>query len=362
MATSSTNMAAAESSASGCGPRPLQPGPIDPVAYQQQAGVPEKSPAGSFGRVKQGELHFVEKIGSGGQAEVYKAEWTRKFKSTKSSITVAVKWLHPEMGSICRDREALMLDHPNLVRCLDATLEPPYIIVTEMCIGGSLFDLLYNTCDSIYPDCQQQLCPRQQVKILLDVSAGLSYLHSQSPCILHRDLKSSNVLLQKQIADVSQEPLAKIADFGFSRSASQRQLQVKMTKGVGTSRWMAPEVVDSNSPDGEDYDESADVFSFGIVMYEVLIRKLPYMDAFPPDKADTKLAWQVCLGLRPPVPENFPQPGISPTLGDLMKRSWDGEPSARPSAAVLARELREALSICNLSSNSLVGVHGYMQR
>ena len=118
---------------------------------------------------------------SGGHANVYKADWSRSFGMGTSSIIVAVKQLHTDLGEVYRNRERLTMltDHPNLVKCMDSTLEPPYLIITEFLAGGSLFDLLYNS--------EQEMSLWQQLKILWDIASGMGYLHDQKPCILHRD-------------------------------------------------------------------------------------------------------------------------------------------------------------------------------
>ncbi|CAK9056056.1 unnamed protein product [Durusdinium trenchii] len=199
--------------------------------------------AALFFTVKPSELRILSVLGSGAHANVYQAEWTRTFAAGTSSIIVAVKQLHTDLGEVYRNRERLTMltDHPNLVKCVDSTLEPPYLIITEFLAGGSLFDLLYNS--------SQQLSIWQQVKILLDIASGMRYLHEQKPCILHRDLKSSNVLLAKPLRSATQEPFAKVADFGLARASDD--VQQAMTAGVGTWRWMAPEVFASD-PDSDD--------------------------------------------------------------------------------------------------------------
>ena len=100
-----------------------------------------------------------------------------------------------------------------------------------------------------------------QLKILLDVAAGLNYLHTYTPIIIHRDLTAKNVLLNSA-------GLAKIADFGNSRMVSKEQLTT-MTSGVGTLVYLAPEAL------GSDYDEKIDIFSYGHLMLFILIGKFP---------------------------------------------------------------------------------------
>jgi len=276
----------------------------------------------TFFTVKPSELHVRSLLGSGAQADVYKAEWTRAFAATTSTIIVAVKRLHADLGPTYRDREALTLltDHPNLVKCFDSTLDRPYLVVTEFCAGGSLFDLLYNS--------KQELSLRQIVKILADVAAGMKALHSNRPPILHRDLKSSNVLLTKPIRSKDQEPFAKVADFGLARTTSEAATKTlaAMTVGVGTWRWMAPEVFENE--DSGSYDYRVDVFSFAMLIYEMITRKLPYCDKFPSETGeDPRIALHICMGMRPEVVHN---PDIPAALADLMKQAWASEPSERP--------------------------------
>lgn len=282
--------------------------------------------AALFFTVKPSELRILSVLGSGAHANVYQAEWTRTFAAGTSSIIVAVKQLHTDLGEVYRNRERLTMltDHPNLVKCVDSTLEPPYLIITEFLAGGSLFDLLYNS--------SQQLSIWQQVKILLDIASGMRYLHEQKPCILHRDLKSSNVLLAKPLRSATQEPFAKVADFGLARASDD--VQQAMTAGVGTWRWMAPEVFASD-PDSDDaaYNLKADVYSFGILMYEVLERQLPYSEKFGTDVSDPRIGLHVCRGLRPamkPISTDDGTHEVREELKLLMQRAWSNEPEDRP--------------------------------
>ncbi|GLD93813.1 hypothetical protein PINS_up002418 [Pythium insidiosum] len=98
--------------------------------------------------------------------------------------------------------------------------------------------------------------------IALHIAEALTYLHSLSPKVIHRDLKSKNVLLN---ADME----AKLSDFGISRE--RRFEETHMTAGIGTSFWIAPEVLL-----GRDYDERADIFSFGVVLSELDTEDYPY--------------------------------------------------------------------------------------
>jgi serine/threonine protein kinase len=241
------------------------------------------------------------------------------------------------MDTVCREREklALNIDHVNVVKCFEATTVPPYLIVSEFCAGGSLWDTLHNS--------TFQLSLRQRAKVLLDVTSGMRYLHQQQPCILHRDLKSGNVLLTKDIASSCQVPVAKVSDFGLSRVASESEGSDprNYTMGVGTWRWMAPEMF--GSADFDAYNESVDVYSFGIVAYEVLAQKVPYYDLYPDIKStDPRMGLQIMDGLRPNI--SAINPRYPEALVKLMEGCWVGDPEARPMFTELEPSMR---IICN---------------
>lgn len=143
--------------------------------------------------------------------------------------------------------------HPNLVLFMGAvTVEEPIkgnnnnliiiiiilycLVVFEFCEGGNLFDLLHNGDDDI------ELSLPQKLKILLDIAKGLTYLHASN--IVHRDLKSLNLLLTERIEDEHDKPIIKIADFGMAKI--KQQDQDDMTANAGTYHWMAPEVLNGN--------------------------------------------------------------------------------------------------------------------
>ncbi len=122
---------------------------------------------------------------------------------------------------------------------------PNLCIVTEYVQQGALKDILHNH--------STKLVYQQKLRILQSAAMGINHLHSLSPMIIHRDLKPSNLL-------VDENWNVKVADFGFARIKEEN---ATMTR-CGTPCWTAPEILR-----GEKYSESADVFSFGIIMWEV---------------------------------------------------------------------------------------------
>ncbi|XP_078154806.1 serine/threonine-protein kinase STY46-like [Carex rostrata] len=253
-------------------------------------------------------LKMGEKIASGSCGDLYRGNYLGE--------EVAIKILRSEhlnenlWGEFIQEVNILRdLQHENIVRFIGACTKPPqYSIVTEFMSGGNLYDYLHKQ--------KNVLELPKLLKFALDVCRGMEYLHQNS--IIHRDLKTANLLVDK-------EHVVKVADFGVARFQNQGGV---MTAETGTYRWMAPEVINH-----QPYDHKADVFSFAIVLWELLTSKIPY-DTMTPLQA----ALGVRQGLRPRVPEN-----AHPKLAELMQRSWDAIPSNRPSFSDLISELEELL-------------------
>ncbi len=110
-----------------------------------------------------------------------------------------------------------------------------------------------------------------RLKIALDVARGMHYLHSLTPPLLHRDLRSPNVFLMS--LDESADVIAKVADFGL---AQQLTTTTGITDRLATWQWMAPEAFSLVS--GATYDEHADVYSFAIVLWELSTRQQPFLE------------------------------------------------------------------------------------
>ncbi|NP_001348500.1 Serine/threonine-protein kinase STY17 [Zea mays] len=243
-------------------------------------------------------LKFEQKLASGSFGDLY--------HGTYCSQDVAIKVLKPERVSVDMLREFAQevyimkkVRHKNVVQFIGACTRPPVLcIITEFMHGGSIFDFLYNRRGNFQlPDV---------IRIASDVSKGMNYLHQIN--IVHRDLKTANLLMDDQVV--------KVADFGVARVKDQSGV---MTAETGTYRWMAPEVIE-HLP----YDHRADVFSFGIVLWELLTGKLPYEDMTPLQAAVAV----VQKDLRPTIAVD-----THPMLAELLQRCWQKDPALRPTFA-----------------------------
>ncbi|XP_050047095.1 mitogen-activated protein kinase kinase kinase 13-like isoform X2 [Dermacentor andersoni] len=231
-----------------------------------------------------GHLQFV---GSGAQGAV--------FVGQLHDETVAVK----KVTSLAETdiRHLRKLNHPNIVAFKGVcTQEPCFCIVMEYCPYGQLYDALKN--GRVIP-------PATVVEWSKHIASGMNYLHSRS--IIHRDLKSPNIL-------ISYNDVLKISDFGTSRQWSERSTKMSF---AGTVAWMAPEVI-RNEP----CSEKVDIWSYGVVMWELLNCETPYKDV-----DSNAIIWGVGNNsLHLPVPATCPD-----GFRLLMRQCWSPKPRNRPS-------------------------------
>lgn len=241
-------------------------------------------------------LKFESKVASGSYGDLY--------KGTYCSQDVAIKVLKAERINTDLQKEFAQevyimrkVRHKNVVQFIGACTKPPSLcIVTEFMSGGSVYDYLHKHRGTFKLP--------SLLKVAIDVSKGMNYLHQNN--IIHRDLKAANLLMDEN-------EVVKVADFGVARVKAQSGV---MTAETGTYRWMAPEVIEHKP-----YDHKADVFSFGIVVWELLTGKLPYEYLTPLQAA----VGVVQKGLRPTIPKN-----IHPKLAELLERCWQQDPALRP--------------------------------
>lgn len=144
----------------------------------------------------------------------------------------------------------------------------------------------------------------------LDIAMGMHFMHTLSTPLMHRDLKSLNVLLHKNVVSGNDNISCKITDFGLARN--QTSEADVMTGMAGTFHWMAPEILE-NQP----YTFKADVYSYGIVLWEILSRHPPFQD-YPAHKIIYNV---INFKERPPLDKI--EPGCPPQLLVIMRACWE---------------------------------------
>eukprot|EP01132_Coremiostelium_polycephalum_P005519 gene5519-6877_t len=250
------------------------------------------------------ELYVEQEIGKGFFGKVYKAKWRGKSVALKK---ITISRFRDKTESDIFEKELTIISklcHPTCVMFIGAcSLDPQNrCIVMEYMGGGSLRRLLDDR------EAPNILTLALQLGIARDIAQGMHYLHTnfEDP-IIHRDLTSSNVLLDDGYT------VAKINDFGLSKEMKPGPNE--MTAAMGSLAWMAPE-----SFRGEKYTEKVDVYSYAIILWELMTCKDPYGSMEP-----LKMAFLAAMEDYRPSLQNIPEPWSL-----LISKCWKPRPQDRP--------------------------------
>jgi len=244
-------------------------------------------------------LKIIKQIGSGAFGKVYIGEW----KQTKVAIKVG---LGENDETFIKEAELTINipPHPNIVQTLGISVQPETnspVLVLEYCDGGSLDKILF-------PSTSQEIIItiEEKIEMIKEIARGMLHLHSNN--VIHRDLAARNVLISRG------QP--KISDFGLSRTLTSQLSEGKTNHTVGPLRWMAPESLQTSS-----YSAKTDVWTFGIVVYEIISRKEPHFD-----EDQMKVAYLIRdENLTPKIPHD-----CDSKLKSLMELCWNPDPQNRP--------------------------------
>jgi len=237
----------------------------------------------------------------------------------RTGQAVAIKVPHPEMEGdpIFFDRfnrEAEIgkkLDHPGVVKVLNDEERSRRYMVMEWVEGRLLRQILNET---------KKLSPERAIKITRGLCSALDYIHRQG--VVHRDLKPENIM-------VDSDDNVKLIDFGIAANAGSRRLTfAKLTEAMGTPDYISPEQVK-----GKRGDARSDVYSLGIMFYEMLTGKVPFTGPNPFVIMNERL-------LNNPIPPREVNPEVSPQLQEIIYRALERDPKKRyPNAHEFAIDL-----------------------
>uniref|UniRef100_A0A672J5I2 Mitogen-activated protein kinase kinase kinase 7 n=1 Tax=Salarias fasciatus TaxID=181472 RepID=A0A672J5I2_SALFA len=277
-----------------------------------------------FEDIQYEDIQVEAAVGRGTFGVVFKAQWKGK--------DVAIKTIESDNernAFLVELRQLSRVNHPNIVK-LYGSCDNPVCLVMEYAECGSLYNLLHSA------DPQPHYTASHAMSWCLQCAQGVAYLHAMKPkALIHRDLKPPNLLL------VARGTVLKICDFGTACD-----IQTYMTNNKGSAAWMAPEVFE-----GSNYSEKCDVFSWGIILWEVITRKKPFDEI---GGSAFCIMWAVHRGTRPPLIRDLPEP-----IETLMTRCWDKEPSQRPSMSEVKNTMSGLMKVASVHKRVVLQESSY---
>jgi TGF-beta receptor type-1 len=301
-------------------------------------------------------------VGKGRYGEV----WRGSFKGDD----VAVKIFHTKEESSWVHEvdiyQTCLIRHPNILRFIaadnkDNGLSIQLWLITEYCEYGSLYEVLLN----------QTVDESQMLKLCYTAACGLAHLHSEitgtegKPAIAHRDLKSRNILVKKDYS-------CTIADLGLALRYNRATDSVEElpTKRVGTRRYLSPEILD-DSMNTKNFDcfKRSDVYSFGLVLWEISRRglcqgqaeeyQLPYFDLVTPDPSFEEVKRVVAVEKkRPSFPNRWIQSKVFDDLSKIIEQCWYHNGEARLTALRIKKNLHNIQPVdIKLKDNTSISIN-----
>merc|ERR1739844_509075 len=282
--------------------------------------------------IPRGQVKTFSKLGEGCFGQVWKGEVENIPGSDECRTVVAIKTLKSTATE--KDKRDLlnelsvmkMMDpHPNVVRLLGCcTDKDPIFVIIEFVNGGTLQEfLLRSRSEHHYKNlhgASQNISSRDLTSFAYQIAKGMEYLDTKK--LIHRDLAARNVLIDA-------DQTCKVADFGFAKDVMANNIYERKSEGKLPIRWMAPESLYDNV-----YSTKSDVWSFGVLMWEVVtLGSVPY-----PGLQPSEVMKKVNAGYRLEKPEHCKR-----ELYNIMVKCWEKEPKERPTFSDLVRDFEQLL-------------------
>uniref|UniRef100_M4AAJ4 mitogen-activated protein kinase kinase kinase n=1 Tax=Xiphophorus maculatus TaxID=8083 RepID=M4AAJ4_XIPMA len=261
------------------------------------------------------ELSLEEVIGVGGFGKVYRGTWRGELVAVKAARQDPDEDISVTAQNVKQEAHLFaMLTHQNIIALKGVCLQEPNLcLIMEYASGGPLSRALAG----------RRIPPHVLVNWAVQIARGMVYLHNEAIVpVIHRDLKSNNILLAQPIENECMEGLTlKITDFGLAREWHKT---TKMST-AGTYAWMAPEVIKSST-----FSKGSDVWSYGVLLWELLTGEAPYKGI-----DGLAVAYGVAVNkLTLPIPSTCPEP-----FAQLMSECWDQDIHRRPDFASILTQL-----------------------
>ncbi|CAG8449130.1 6174_t:CDS:10 [Ambispora leptoticha] len=263
-------------------------------------------------------LEVGKKLGSGGFKDCYAG--TYEGGPVAIGELRIVNFTESDFQEMKHEIDVLkQLRHENIIEFIGVCTNTKHLcIVTELCDNGDLFDYMRKVPRPTFS---------QQIMYMHDIALGIAYLHNRRPSIIHRDLKSMNILISSDLR-------AKINDFGLARI--RPRANASMHTQCGTPNWQAPEFWASNPR----YTEKVDVYACGLIFWEILTWS---EEGYPYQNFSEHQLYEAVKdrGIRPPLEKlkTYPQ-----SLIKLIQDMWQKEPKKRPSMGTVVEKLVQYLS------------------
>ncbi|XP_039153204.1 uncharacterized protein LOC27207642 isoform X3 [Drosophila simulans] len=301
----------------------------DPLQLNVSSAIGDIQPH----EIEYNELDIKEVIGSGGFCKVHRGYYDGEEVAIKIAHQTGEDDMQRMRDNVLQEAKLFWaLKHENIAALRGVCLNTKLCLVMEYARGGSLNRILAG-----------KIPPDVLVNWAIQIARGMNYLHNEAPMsIIHRDLKSSNVLIYEAIeGNHLQQKTLKITDFGLAREMYNTQRM----SAAGTYAWMPPEVISVST-----YSKFSDVWSYGVLLWELITGETPYKGFDP-----LSVAYGVAVNtLTLPIPKTCPE-----TWGALMKSCWQTDPHKRPGFKEILKQL-ESIACSKFTLTPQESFH-YMQ-